>query len=66
MGIVNKILQDILPIFFVVQFAFLYNSCKNSNIIDLKTRLGLLGFGALILFLSVGTKTGLAGLAVGL
>mmetsp|Transcript_27961 Transcript_27961/g.58556 ORF Transcript_27961/g.58556 Transcript_27961/m.58556 type:complete len:551 (-) Transcript_27961:2979-4631(-) len=54
-GIVTKMLQPILPIFFVVQFNFLYDGWKNEGEIDLKATLGFLTIGGLVLTLLVGS-----------
>jgi len=48
-GIVTRMLQPILPIFFIVQFNFLYDGWKNEMVIDLKATLGFLTVGGLIL-----------------
>lgn len=54
-GIVTKILQPILPIFFAIQFNFLYDGYKNDFAIDLKATLGFLFVGGLILLVGVGS-----------
>jgi zeaxanthin epoxidase len=64
-GIVTKILQPILPIFFTVQFNFLYDGWKNEVGVDLPAAFGFLTIGGLILLLSAGSL-GEAGLGVGL
>jgi zeaxanthin epoxidase len=64
-GIVTKMLQPILPIFFIVQFNFLYDGWKNERGIDLKASFGFLTIGGLILLLTAGS-VGEAGLGVGL
>lgn len=64
-GIVTKMLQPILPIFFNVQFSFLYDGYKNEGGIDFKAALGFLTFGGFIALLTAGTL-GEAGLGVGL
>jgi len=64
-GIVTRMLQPILPIFFVVQFNFLYDGWENKRSVDLASALGFLLVGGLIATLSVGTL-GEAGLGVGL
>jgi zeaxanthin epoxidase len=51
-GIVTKMLQPILPIFFSVQFAFLYDGWKNERQIDFKAALGFLVLGGLIISLA--------------
>ena len=62
-GIVTKMLQPILPIFFMVQFNFLYDGWRNEQEIDLKATLGFGVIGGLILLLLVGS-VGEAGLGV--
>jgi len=62
-GVVTKMLQPILPVFFWLQFAFLYDGWKNNNKID-PAGLGLLVVGSLILLLFVGVA-GEAGLGLG-
>lgn len=62
-GIVTSILRPILPIFFAVQFAFLYDGWKNDTV-DLKSAAGLTLFGGLILLLGAGS-VGEAGLVLG-
>lgn len=63
-GIVTKILQPILPIFFMVQFNFLYDGWKNEAAIDAKAGLGFLLIGGLILLLGAGA-VGDAGIVFG-
>jgi len=53
-GIVTKILQPILPIFFLVQFNFLYEGWRNEAAIDLKATFGFLFIGGFILTLAGG------------
>merc|ERR1712232_1148194 len=53
-GIVTKLLQPILPIFFSVQFNFLYDGWKNEMAIDLGAAFGFLFIGGLILLLGAG------------
>jgi zeaxanthin epoxidase len=48
-GIVTKMLQPILPIFFAVQFNFLYDGWKNKGQLDLKAAVAFTFFGGLIL-----------------
>jgi zeaxanthin epoxidase len=48
-GIVTRMLQPILPLFFSVQFSFLYDGWRNERAIDLKAGLGFLLLGGLIL-----------------
>ena len=63
-GIVTKMLQPILPIFFSVQFNFLYEGWRNESQIDLKATLGFLIFGGAVLLLGGGGLTE-AGLGLG-
>jgi zeaxanthin epoxidase len=59
-GIVTRLLQPILPVFFTVQFNFLYNDYRNRFALDLGAAAGFLGIGGLILLLfSAGVDTGL-------
>jgi len=51
-GIVTKMLQPILPIFFLIQFNFLYEGWRNEFAIDFKATLGFLFVGGLILLLA--------------
>merc|ERR1712232_242571 len=51
-GIVTRLLQPILPIFFAIQFNFLYSGWKNEGSLDLKAAVGFLTIGGLILLLS--------------
>lgn len=53
-GIVTRILQPILPIFFIVQFNFLYDGWDNRKVIDFKSGFGLLFVGTLILLIAGG------------
>jgi zeaxanthin epoxidase len=64
-GIVTKLLQPILPIFFSVQFNFLYDGYENKGGIDVKAALGFLTVGGVIALLSAGAL-GEAGLGLGL
>jgi len=50
-GIVTRMLQPILPLFFIVQFNFLYDGWKNKNDIDWRASFGIGIIGGLI-FLS--------------
>jgi|EP00979_Chaetoceros_neogracilis_P001070 zeaxanthin epoxidase len=52
-GIVTKVLQPILPVFFTIQFAFLYDGWKN-NSLDLKSAFLFLVVGGFILAVSLG------------
>jgi zeaxanthin epoxidase len=47
-GIVTKLLQPILPIFFMVQFNFLYDGYDNRKTIDLPAAIGLTTFGLIV------------------
>lgn len=53
-GIVTKMLQPILPIFFMIQFNFLYDGYKNDSAIDVKATLGFLLVGGLVLLVGLG------------
>jgi zeaxanthin epoxidase len=64
-GIVTRFLQPILPVFFAVQFNFLYTGYRNEMKIDLAATLGFLFIGGFILLLSAGAL-GEAGLAAGI
>merc|ERR1712194_753994 len=64
-GIVTRLLQPILPIFFKVQFNFLYDGWENEFAIDFLAAISFLTIGGLILLLSAGTL-GEAGFAAGL
>merc|ERR1740138_436942 len=61
-GIVTRILQPILPVFFAVQFNFLYDGYKNEFGIDVISALGFVTIGGIILLLSAGV-VGEAGIA---
>jgi zeaxanthin epoxidase len=64
-GIVTKILQPILPVFFTVQFNFLYEGWRNEIALDLVAFLGISLIGSLMLLLSAGV-VGEAGIAASL
>merc|ERR1712232_226980 len=64
-GIVTKLLQPILPLFFVIQFNFLYSGWRNEYGIDIKAALGVATIGSLVLLVSAGAL-GEAGLGLGL
>eukprot|EP00559_Dactyliosolen_fragilissimus_P009584 CAMPEP_0184865560 /NCGR_PEP_ID=MMETSP0580-20130426/18502_1 /TAXON_ID=1118495 /ORGANISM="Dactyliosolen fragilissimus" /LENGTH=567 /DNA_ID=CAMNT_0027364823 /DNA_START=9 /DNA_END=1712 /DNA_ORIENTATION=+ len=64
-GLVTRMMQPILPIFFTIQFNFLYDGYKNESALDLKSGLGLLVVGSFLLLLGAGT-IGEAGLGIGL
>mmetsp|Transcript_7893 Transcript_7893/g.23496 ORF Transcript_7893/g.23496 Transcript_7893/m.23496 type:complete len:535 (-) Transcript_7893:39-1643(-) len=53
-GIVTRMLQPILPLFFAVQFNFLYEGWRNEAALDLKAGLAIGGLGLLILALGAG------------
>jgi zeaxanthin epoxidase len=61
-GIVTRILQPILPVFFTVQFNFLYDGWRNEMGIDLVAALAFLVIGGTMLVLSAGV-VGEAGIA---
>merc|ERR1712032_76080 len=61
-GIVTRLLQPILPIFFKVQFNFLYDGWKNEFGIDFIAAIAFLVIGGAILLLSAGA-VGEAGFA---
>merc|ERR1711903_358830 len=48
-GIVTRLLQPILPIFFMVQFNFLYEGWRNEFAFDVKAGLLIGGLGLLLL-----------------
>lgn len=48
-GIVTRVLQPVLPVFFKVQFNFLYNDWRNKFAIDLGATVGILLIGGLFL-----------------
>jgi len=60
-GIVTKLLQPILPIFFSVQFNFLYEGWRNEAAIDITAAAGILFIGGLVLLLSGGALGGAVG-----
>lgn len=59
-GIVTKILQPILPIFFRVQFNFLYDGYRNDFPIDFNAGVRFLLVGGLILLIGAGSIAGTA------
>jgi len=54
-GIVTRLLQPILPIFFNIQFNFLYEGWRNDIAFDFKAAFGFLLVGGAILLLGAGT-----------
>ncbi len=54
-GIVTKMLQPILPIFFTIQFNFLYEGWKNNFAIDFNAAFRFAVVGGLILLIGAGT-----------
>ena len=52
-GIVTKMMQPILPIFFKIQFSFLYDGWKNNFPVDLRAALGLSVIGGILISLTV-------------
>ena len=48
-GIVTRMMQPILPLFFTVQFNFLYDGWKNEELIDFEAAAGFLLIGGLFL-----------------
>mmetsp|Transcript_17260 Transcript_17260/g.31830 ORF Transcript_17260/g.31830 Transcript_17260/m.31830 type:complete len:612 (+) Transcript_17260:54-1889(+) len=65
-GIVTKLLQPILPIFFTVQFNFLYDGWRNDFPIDFRAALGFLIIGGAILVVGSGALEGFELGALGL
>jgi len=64
-GIVTKMLQPILPIFFAVQFNFLYDGYHNRRAIDFPAAVGFSVLGG-ILLLVLGFELAEAGIGLGL
>jgi len=58
-GIVTRLMQPILPIFFTVQFNFLYDGYENKAL-DLRAGLAIAAFGILLLLLAAGAVGDLA------
>ena len=58
-GIVTRLMQPILPVFFTVQFNFLYDGWQNKSI-DIKAGLAIAAFGLLLLALAAGAVGDLA------
>lgn len=54
-GVVTKMLQPILPIFFSIQFNFLYEGWRNNFAIDFNAALRFAVVGGLILLIGAGT-----------
>lgn len=59
-GIVTRMMQGILPLFFTVQFNFLYDGWKNEAAIDLKAGVAIASIGILLLLLAAGAVGDLA------
>ncbi|KAJ8603474.1 hypothetical protein CTAYLR_005113 [Chrysophaeum taylorii] len=59
-GIVTRLMQGILPLFFMAQFNFLYDGWRNEVAFDLKAGLIIASFGALLLLLAAGAVGDLA------
>jgi len=59
-GIVTRMMQPILPVFFKVQFNFLYEGWRNEAALDLKSGVPLALLGGLILALGAGAVGDLA------
>jgi zeaxanthin epoxidase len=53
-GIVTKMLQPILPVFFTIQFNFLYEGFRNEFAIDFKAAAGFFVVGGLVLLVGAG------------
>lgn len=53
-GVVTSMIKPILPLFFSIQFNFLYEGWRNEAFIDLKATLGFLFVGGAILLLGAG------------
>lgn len=53
-GIVTKMLQPVLPIFFTIQFNFLYDGWRNERGLDLKSAAGFTLIGGVILLIAAG------------
>ena len=57
----------ILPLFFVIQFNFLYDGWKNDLAIDIKATFGFLLVGGFVLLVAIGgVEEGVLGLGLGL
>jgi zeaxanthin epoxidase len=66
-SVVTAMLKPILPVFFTVQFNFLYEGWRNEAAIDLKAGIGFLLIGGLILLIGGGFAVeNLVGLELGL
>lgn len=59
-GIVTRLMQPILPVFFMVQFNFLYDGYKNELAVDLKSGLPIAIIGSFILLIGAGAVGDLA------
>ena len=64
-GIVTKMLQPILPLFFIVQFNFLYDGYHNRKAVDVPAALGFTLLGG-ILLLVLGFELAEAGIGLGI
>jgi zeaxanthin epoxidase len=64
-GIVTKMLQPILPIFFMVQFNFLYDGYQNKKLIDIPAFVAFTVLGGLVL-LVLSFELAEVGLGVGI
>jgi len=64
-GLVTRLLQPILPVFFKVQFNFLYDGWRNEFGIDFVAAASFLVVGGIVLLLSAGVL-GEAGIATGI
>ena len=53
-GLVTRALQGVLPLFFFLQFEFLYEGWRNEAALDLKTGLPIFAVGALLLVVAAG------------
>merc|ERR1712232_692900 len=56
-GVVTRMLQPILPIFFWVQFNFLYDGWENEGGVDLKSAIAFLVIGIPLLIVTGGALT---------
>ena len=65
-GIVTRMLQPILPVFFMVQFNFLYDGWRNKNVIDWRATVGIGIIGGLIALFYAEIGVALAELGIGI